>query len=187
MFSLLLLSLPCLSQEKATNFALSAGRGYYIIHGGTNLTGLYLSVSADKPLVKNWLSITGRLGSNFMTAPVPEIDNFEKISRGVNLDAEIHASLTIRKFRPSFSAGPSIRYGREQGTTKMSYSNNKATSYESYNTTGLAFGYTLGIGLDYKLLDKVSLGGRWSVNDYPKSSPLGGGYQSIAFVVKIKR
>lgn len=186
-FYLLLLSLPCLSQEKSINYGLSAGRAYMVVHGGTNLSGLYVSVAADRSIVKNWLSVMGRLGSNFMTAPVPEIDNFEEISRGVNLDAEIHTYLTIGNFRPSLSAGPSIRYGREQNVTVMSIMNNKATYYEYYNTTGVFLGYTLGIGLDYQLLPNFSLGGRLAVNDYPNGSQYGVAYKSLAFVIKFKR
>lgn len=122
-----------------------------------------------------------------MTAPVPEIDNFEKISRGVNLDAELYASLSIHKFRPSFSAGPSIRYGREQNFIWMAVKDGKATTYEYRNVVGLLMGYTIGLGLDYQVRDNISVGGRLAVNEYLNGSHYSAGYSSLAFVMKIKR
>lgn len=182
-------SIYSFAQELPKNIGLSAGKSFIVVHNGENLEGWYVALSGDQPLVKNWLSLTGRIGSNYISEDVPGINDFEEKSIGVNLDVEANAHFRVKKFIFSPSAGASFRYAHEKHIIFMSHSGREVHSYQFFDSQGLGFGYVLGLNLDYLITDKISIGARLAVNTYMNDH--GGhhqdGYNSLAFVMKYRR
>lgn len=181
-----LIPLCSFSQVSKISIGLSGGQSIVKYYGGENFTGVYFATSAETAVAKNWLSATGRIGLNSMSRPDERIPNFEEISKGVNFDVVINATVRLKRLSASASLGPSLRYAREQHITGTGVPGENG--YLFFNTKGTSFGYSAGISLDYFVVDRISLGARVGSNVYLNTH--GGQYQegfgSRSLVLKFK-
>ncbi|WP_152000353.1 MULTISPECIES: hypothetical protein [unclassified Imperialibacter] len=174
------------SQRLPNNIGLSVGKVFRADMLGNSVSGPYLAVSTDRPLVRNWLSLTGRL-AGFRASGQLAVADFKEISNGLNLDFDVNFILPLSKFRGAFFIGPSLRYGREQHVLGLSNRYGEVSILDSYDVRKLFLGFNFGASLDYAIHEKVTIGARYGGTDYALVNNHGKSNNQWAMVVKLRR